>query len=101
MVAKKRHINIQVVCGVGMGSSLMAKMTIEQVASSMGVRVNAECANPGVAGGRGVDIIATTPFLADKLGDIGDTRVVVFTNFINEQHIREKLEPIFKELLGE
>lgn len=95
----KRRIKIQVVCGVGMGSSLMAKMSIDSVAEELGIPIQSECATPMSTSP--CDIIATTPFLVDSLGDVGKAEVIVFTNFVNKDHIRELLEPVLLRLAEE
>lgn len=94
-----RRLKIQAVCGVGMGSCQLVKMTIEQVAADLGIPVSVEACDPSVAGGPDIDIIATTPFLAVGMGNLrGKIRIVEFTNFIDPDHIREVLAPVLKEL---
>ncbi len=44
-----RKIKIQAVCGVGMGSCQMVKMTIEKVAQDLGIAVSVEACDPSVA----------------------------------------------------
>jgi PTS system ascorbate-specific IIB component len=100
-VPQKRRVKVQVICGVGMGSSLMAKMTIDAVAKELGVDISSEVGQPSTAGLGKIDIIATTPFLADKLGNVGDAKIVVFTNFVSKKHIRERFEPALREVLEE
>jgi len=98
----KRRLYIQAVCGVGMGSCQLVKMTIEQVAQELGIAVSVEACDPSVCGGPNVDIIATTPFLATGMGNLRDkVRIVEFTNFIDPNHIREVLGPVLKELAGQ
>ena len=97
-----RKIKIQAVCGVGMGSCQMVKMTIEKVAQDLGIAVSVEACDPSVAGGPGIDIIATTPFLAVGMGHLRDkVRIIEFTNFVDEDHIRTLLEPVLLELQKE
>jgi len=99
MKVRKRRIKIQVVCGVGMGSSLMAKMTIDSIAEEMGIPISSDCATPMSTSP--CDIIVTTPFLVQSLGDVGDAVVVVLTNFINKDHIKEKIGPELTRLFKE
>ena len=98
----KRRLKIQAVCGVGMGSCVLAKMIIEKVANEMGVEVDIEACDPSVCGGPDIDLIATTPFLAVGMGNLrGQVEIVEFTNFVDENHIRERIGPVLKRLSGQ
>ena len=96
----KRRIKIQAVCGVGMGSCQLVKMIIEKVAKDMGIDVEVEACDASVAGGPGVDIIATTAFLAASMGNLRSKhRIVIIKNFVNADLVRAALEPVLKETL--
>lgn len=82
-----------------MGSSLMAKMAIDSIAEELGIPIQSDTATPMSTSP--CDIIATTPFLVKTLGDVGNAEVVVFTNFVNKDHIRKVLEPVLVRLAEE
>ena len=98
----KRRLKIQAVCGVGMGSCQLVKMLIEKVAQDMGISVDVEACDPSVCGGANIDMIVTTPFLATGMGHLRDkVKIVEITNFVDADHVRERVTPAFKELVGE
>ncbi len=98
----KRRLYIQAVCGVGMGSCQLVKMAIEKLADELGILVSVEACDASVCGGPRINIIVTTPFLATGMGNLRDkVRIVEITNFVDPNHIRERLAPVLKELTGQ
>jgi PTS system ascorbate-specific IIB component len=94
----KHRIKIQTVCGVGMGSCVLIKMSIEKVAKEMGIPVEVEACDSSVAGGTGVDIIVTTELLSSSMGHLRNKhRIVIIKDFVSLDHIRSVLGPVLKE----
>ncbi|HHY34907.1 MAG TPA: PTS sugar transporter subunit IIB [Firmicutes bacterium] len=87
---------ILTVCGMGLGSSLMAKMNIEALAKEFGVDARVETADVGTAKGQRCDLLVTTPELARALGTVEGKEVILISNFIRKEEMKEKLKPVFE-----
>lgn len=85
-------MKIIAVCGMGIGTSVLLKMNIDQVLDELGEEADVEAADISSARGAAAaaDLVMTSGELAGQLGDI-DTPVVVVDNFIDQDEIRTKL----------
>lgn len=95
-----KKVDVMAVCGFGVGSSMILKMKIDEVAKSNGLSVNVFTADIGSAAGTPCDVIFTSNELGEGLKKQAKVPVVVITNFINKKEIEEKGLPILKELCG-
>lgn len=90
-------MKIVVVCGMGIGTSVLLKMNAEKVLRELGKDrdVDVEAADIGTAKGaaRTADLVLTSADLADELGDL-PTKIVVIDNFTSVAEITEKLTPL-------
>jgi PTS system ascorbate-specific IIB component len=92
-----KRFKIVTVCGCGLGSSLLAKMAIEEIVNKAGYSASIETADGGSAKGFKCDFFVTTKEFASRLQGVG-VPVVVVTNFVNKGEIKEKLLAIMAEL---
>lgn len=92
-----KRFKIVTVCGCGLGSSLIAKMAIEDIVTKAGYSASIETADGGSAKGHKCDFYVTTKEFAPRLEGIG-IPVVVVTNFVNKEEMREKLLAVMAEL---
>lgn len=85
-------MKILAVCGMGLGSALLIKMTIERVAKSMGFDAVVDTADIGTARGLAMnaDIVVTSGHLAERLGEVPG-KLVVVKNLMSEEEVEEKL----------
>lgn len=89
-------LSVVTVCGVGMGSSLILKMTAEAVFRDLGLEVRVENTDlPGLRGMR-PDIVLAQPMHAAEIRDAAPI-VVEVTDFINKDKLRAVLEPRLRE----
>lgn len=58
-------IKIVTVCGNGIGSSLLLRMKVEAIASSLGIDVDAESCDSNAAVGKGADLFVTVKEFKD------------------------------------
>jgi PTS system ascorbate-specific IIB component len=86
-MAKK--MRIVTVCGCGLGSSLMAKTTIEKIMKEFGVVATIEASDAGTAKGYPSDLIITTTMLKPRVGEIPGTPVIAVKSFMNVDELRE------------
>ncbi len=86
-------MNIICVCGMGIGTSVLLKMNVEQAASQLGIDADVTTADIGSAKGaaQGADLILTSEELAEELSG-ASTPVVVIDNFLDSGEIKEKLQ---------
>ena len=86
-------MKIVAVCGMGIGTSILLKMNAEKVLESLDIEADVEAADIGVAKGFGrtADIMLTSADLADEIGDVPAT-VIVIDNFFDLVEIKKKLD---------
>ncbi|SJM70479.1 PTS sugar transporter subunit IIB [Gulosibacter sp. 10] len=86
-------MKIIAVCGMGIGTSVLLKMNIDNALEALGVDADVEAADISSARGAAAsaDLVMTSGELADQLGDI-DTPVVVVDNFVDQDEVQEKLQ---------
>lgn len=94
-MAKK--MKIVTVCGCGLGSSLMAKTTIEKIMKEFGVVATIEASDAGTAKGYPSDLIITTTMLKPRVGEIPGTPVVAVKSFMNVDELREVMRSPVEE----
>ncbi|MGE5581022.1 MAG: PTS sugar transporter subunit IIB [Bacillota bacterium] len=92
-----KRFKIVTVCGCGLGSSLIAKMAIEDIVNTAGYSASIETADGGSAKGHKCDFFVTTKEFAPRLEGTG-IPVVVVTNFVNKAELKEKLLAILADL---
>ena len=94
-----RRLKIIAVCGHGQGSSLVMRMTLENVIADMGIDAIMETTSVAEATGmvRFADVIVTTHELA-KIVDIPEgIPLVTVKNMLNTQEVAAKLKEVVEE----
>lgn len=93
----KKFYKVLCICGHGLGSSMMLRMTVESVFADLGIDANVETACVAEAGGYllGIDLVIISPELR-KLVDIPEqVEVVEVINFLDKNEVSTKLESFF------
>lgn len=96
-MSKKAFYKVLCICGHGLGSSMMLRMTVESVFSDLGIGANVETACVAEAGGclAGIDLIIISPELR-KLVEIPESiETVEVINFLDKEEVKTKLEKFF------
>jgi PTS system ascorbate-specific IIB component len=85
-------VKILAVCGMGLGSGLILRMTAEKALKRLGLEADLEVADIGTARAvaSSADLILTSQELAEQLGQV-KPRVVTVTNFIDVEEMTTKL----------
>lgn len=78
------------VCGLGMGSSLILKMTVDKAARQLGLDAEIEHWDAGTVGSKNADLIVTSQDFAERFA--GQKNVIFINNIINTQEVKEKLQ---------
>ena len=81
--------DIMVVCMFGLGSSTLLKLTLEKVLKAEGLEAKVFCADESTARGYKYDMVFTSNGLAKLFKDI-EKPVVIISNFLSQEEIREK-----------
>lgn len=91
---------IMVVCGFGLGSSMILKLKLDSVLKAHGVKADTFCADTTTAVYERYDMVFTSKELVNTFKN-SPKPVVVISNFLSEQEIEEKGLPVIRELIGE
>lgn len=85
-------MKIVAVCGMGIGTSVMLKMNIENAMNELGIDADVEASDISTAKGAAgsADLVLTSEELAHELQGL-DCPVVVVDNFFDNDEILEKL----------
>ncbi|SFL44501.1 PTS system, ascorbate-specific IIB component [Gracilibacillus orientalis] len=83
-------MKILAVCGMGFGSSMMLKMTVEQVLKELNQVADVETADFSTAASLPADLIVTNEEFAKQLDD-GSKPVIAIENIADSQEVKEKL----------
>ena len=89
-------LKIIAVCGLGVGSSLILKMTCESAMQKLGVKCDIEHWDMGTVRSRKFDILVTTEEFAKNFADL--TNVVYIKNMVNVNEAKERLEAYLKSI---
>jgi len=86
-------MRIVVVCGMGIGTSILLKMTAEKALRAMDVDADVEAADIGTARGaaRTANIVLTSADLVEEIGEI-QAKIIVINNFTDVNEVTEKLK---------
>ena len=91
---------IMVVCGFGLGSSMVLRLTLDAVLKAEGIHADTFCSDELTSKGEKFDMVFTSQEMT-KLFKDSDKPVVVITNFLSKDEVREKGLDIVKGLLAE
>lgn len=83
-------MKILTVCGMGFGTSLMVKMTIDDILGEIGYSADVEASDIGSVVGREADLIVTSTEMKNQLST-AEADVIYLKNMTDKQEIREKL----------
>lgn len=88
-------LKIITVCGLGVGSSLIMKMTVDSALKELGMHANIEHWDMGTVKGRDCDLIVTTESFRKNFTDRDD--VVYINNIVDVKEVKAKLEEYFQQ----
>lgn len=94
-MTRPEPLTVLAVCGVGMGSSLMLRMSVEEVLKKMGVAAKVEATDVSSARGMKADVIIGQGMHTEEFE--GRAPVVVgITNFMDKDRLEEQLTEAFE-----
>jgi ascorbate PTS system EIIB component len=84
------------VCGVGMGSSLMLRMTAEKAFAELGVKARVEATDLSSAKSMEADVVLGQDMHTDQF--VGKAPIVIsVSNFMDSEGLKRKLEGALRE----
>jgi PTS system ascorbate-specific IIB component len=86
---------IMVVCGFGLGSSIVLRMTLDKVLKEEGLK-----ADEATAKGQDFDLVLTSKEMVDLFKDSEEPAIVI-ENFLSKEEVREKALPSIQDLFDE
>jgi ascorbate PTS system EIIB component len=89
-------LKVLTVCGVGMGSSLILRMSAEDALKQLGVRAKVEATDVSSAKGMPADVILGQGMHTDEFAGRAPV-VVAISNFMDVEGIKEKLAGPLRE----
>lgn len=93
------RLRVMVVCGFGVGSSLVLKMTLDEVLKEEKIDAETFCSDSFVAPGENYSIVFTSKGLEYLFEKNPQPRIVI-SNFLSKDEVRQKgIEPI-RKLIG-
>lgn len=94
-------IQVVTVCGFGIGSSLILKMTLDSVLEKADLtdRVEGEPHDVTSCASVGADLILVSNELKPQIEDLVSCPLIVINEFLNEEEVTEKALPAIRDLL--
>lgn len=90
-------LRVLAVCGVGMGTSLLLRMTAESVLQSMGIEATVENTDVSSAHSMEADVILGQEMHTEDFQGAAPV-VVAVTDFMDEASLRTSLEAAFHDI---
>ncbi len=84
-------MRIVTICGMGLGTSLLLKMTIEKALKEKGISADVEASDIGVASSAQADLIFTNQEFAKQIQH-PTAKVIAVQNITSHQEIMELLD---------
>jgi PTS system ascorbate-specific IIB component len=92
-------MRIATLCGMGFGTSMMLKLTIDDILKAEGIKADVIPWDLGSYKGGNVDIIVAPTDMQRHLKD-ATSRVVLIHNLVDKVEIREKILEAIQEIQG-
>lgn len=93
-----RTLKIVTVCGFGIGSSLILKMTVDSVMAKNGIDAETEPHDVTSVTDNGVDLLLTSQGLYDQVKSKVSCPIILIENFVSQSEVEEKILETCKQL---
>lgn len=92
------RMKILAVCGMGFGSSMILKMTMEHVLKDLGIKADIVIADIGTAKSESADLIVTSHEFGNLLRG-RNIPMVEMKNYVDRNEMKAKLMPLLNPLV--
>lgn len=90
---------IMVVCGFGLGSSMVLKLTLDGVLKAAGIQADTFCSDETQAKGERYDMVFTSRDMSKLFTNV-EKPVVVIDNFLSKEEVEQKGLDLVKNLIS-
>jgi ascorbate PTS system EIIB component len=95
-----KQLRIMTVCGFGLGSSLVLRMTVDEVLQKHDIRAETFCSDADTAVGQNYDLVITSGEM-ERLFENIEEPVIVIDNFLSPEEVEEKALPIIRQMMAD
>lgn len=85
-------MKILTVCGFGVGTSLLLKMTIESILSEEGIEGEVEAQDMTSVCGNSADLIFTSKEIKEQIEGSVTGKIITISNFMDKEEIRKYIK---------
>ncbi|MGU9046153.1 PTS sugar transporter subunit IIB [Clostridium perfringens] len=84
-------MKIMTVCGFGVGTSLILKMTVDSILEEEGINGEVEASDMTSACGNSADLILTSKEIGKEIEGQISGKLVYISNFMDKEEVKEKI----------
>ncbi|HAT4308172.1 PTS sugar transporter subunit IIB [Clostridium perfringens] len=84
-------MKIMTVCGFGVGTSLLLKMTVDSILEEEGIICEVEAVDMTSACGNSADLILTSKEIGKEIEGQVSGKLVYISNFMDKEEVKEKI----------
>ena len=95
-----KRLKIMTVCGFGLGSSLVLRMTVDEVLQKHNIKAETFCSDADTAVGQNYDLVITSREMERLFKDV-NVPVIVIDNFLSPDEVEAKALSIIQKLTAE
>ena len=95
-----KRLRIMVVCGYGLGTSMVLKMTLDDVLNKYQINAETFCSDADTAIGQKFDLVLTSNEISKIFKDQYKP-VIIINNFLSSGEVQDKAVPVIQKLMME
>ncbi len=95
-----KRLRIMVVCGFGLGTSMVLKMTLDDVLNKYQINAETFCSDADTAIGQKFDLVLTSNEISKIFKDQYKP-VIIINNFLSSGEVQDKAIPVIQKLMME
>jgi len=95
-----KRLRIMMVCGFGLGSSLVLRMTVDEVLQKHNIKAETFSSDADTAVGQRYDLVITSGEMEKLFASIEEP-VIVIDNFLSPDEVEEKALPVIQKMMAE
>ena len=91
-------MKIVCVCGMGLGSSVIASMNVRDVLKKLGIQATVDTCDLGSVRSNPADLYVTTRELAGNMPEEMKSKTAILTNFVKKAEMESTLAPFLAKI---
>jgi len=95
-----KRLRIMVVCGFGLGTSMVLKMTLDDVLNKYQINAETFCSDADTAIGQKFDLVLMSNEISKIFKDQYKP-VIIINNFLSSGEVQDKAVPVIQKLMME